>query len=63
MGKNLDELKELGLIVDDEIPTEYQIVIELLSKDELAVLKKIKHDFDVAAEVSGAPAGRLPIVI
>jgi hypothetical protein len=63
MGKNLERLRELKLIDEDALTREHEIVIELLSEEELAVLKGMKRLFDVEAAVGGTAGKPLPIVI
>jgi hypothetical protein len=56
---NESKLREVGMVVADDLPPEYQAVLKGLTPDERDVLIAVKRRLDEAERVSGKPMGEV----
>ena len=52
-SSNLDRLREVDMVLPDELPQEYQAVVDGLTPDEVDLLVAVKKRLDEAERVSG----------
>jgi 5,10-methenyltetrahydromethanopterin hydrogenase len=56
-GDNEQRLRDVNMLVPDQLPKEYQAVVDSLTPDELETLVSVKKRFDEAERVSGTDIG------